>query len=307
MQPTLDQLRVLDAVDRCGTFAAAARELHRVPSAVSYAVRGLEEELGVALFERLGNRTVLTPAGRRVLESARVVLGSVAELAQVAREIRDGWEPELQVVVDGVYPMAPVARALRAFTERRVPTRVRLDVEYQEGGPDRWSADRASLMLILDFDPEDDPLLVQPLEPLEMILVAAPGHPLAASPGLDPEALSDHFQLVVKDSSPRYARRPKQPFTGSQHVIYLSDFHSKRLAALDGAGFGWLPEHLVSADLAAGALVHLALDGRGRWTYHPQVVCRADEPLGRAATLFVTELLGGRPPSWRRTGRLQKY
>ena len=285
---TLDQLEVLDAIERHGTFARAARALGRVPSAVSYAVRTMEDQLGVSLFERLGNRTALTPAGRRLLESARDVLVQARGLEQLAGELRDGWEPELQVVIDGVYPMAPVMAALSAFTQRQIPTRVRLDIEYQEGVPDRWVADDAALMLLLDFDPEDDPLTIHPLPPLSMCLVAAPEHPLVSSPSAD---LSRHFELVVKDSSPRYTRRPKQTFHDSHHVIYLSDFHAKRLAALSGIGFGWLPQHLIAPDLAAGTLV--ALPGQqSEWTYRPKLVHRSDIPLGRAAALFVGALLG---------------
>lgn len=283
---TLDQLLVLDAIERHGTFARAAASLCRVPSAVSYAVRTMESQLGVPLFERMGNRARLTPAGRRILESGRAVLAQARSLEQVAQQIRDGWEPELQVVVDGVYPMAPITAALAAFTAQRIPTRVRLDVEYQEGVPERWQADRAALMLILDFDPEDDPLTIHDLPPLRMLLVAAPDHPAA---GQDSPDLTDHFELVVKDSSPRYARTPKQTWNRSQHAIYLSDFHSKRLAALSGVGFGWLPEHLIAADLDSGALVGL---GDQQWTYHPKLVHRSDVRLGRAATLFAEALLG---------------
>ncbi|MCK6505283.1 LysR family transcriptional regulator [Myxococcota bacterium] len=288
---SLDQLLVLDAIERTGTFAGAAAELHRVPSAVSHAVKALEDQLGVPLFERLGNRTALTPAGRRLLEPARAVLAEARELERIARQLRDGWEPELQVVVDGVLPWGPIAAALRAFAQGAIPTRVRVDVEYQEGVPDRWLADDADLMLILDFDPEGDPLTCHPLAPLEMVLVAAPGHPLAARPGLRREDLHDAFELVVKDSSPRYGRSPKQPFMGSQHVVYLSDFHAKRLTALAGVGFGWLPLHLVADDLAQGRLVLLDVPGGQRWTYHPQLVHRADRPLGRAARHFVEALL----------------
>ena len=70
---TLDQLIVLDAVAREGSFAAAAQVLHRVPSAVSYAIKGLEDALGVSLFDRTGRIAVLTPAGRRLLGEAREV------------------------------------------------------------------------------------------------------------------------------------------------------------------------------------------------------------------------------------------
>ncbi|MFB6358916.1 MAG: LysR family transcriptional regulator, partial [Thiohalorhabdaceae bacterium] len=74
MSLSLEGLEVLDAIDRRGSFAGAAAELHRVPSAVTYTVRRLEEGLGVTLFDRTGNRATLTEAGRAVLEGGRPIL-----------------------------------------------------------------------------------------------------------------------------------------------------------------------------------------------------------------------------------------
>ncbi|MFT5585758.1 MAG: DNA-binding transcriptional LysR family regulator [Cognaticolwellia sp.] len=273
MQHTLEQLQVLDAIDRLGTFAKAAQELHKVPSAISYAVRSMEEQLGLTLFERLGNRTRLSPQGRRVLVAGREVLDRAHALDRLAAVMREGWEPDLHVVVDGVYPMAPLAQALRALAEAGAPTRVRLDVEYQEGVPERWQDDRADLMLILDFDPENDPLEMRGLPPLEMVLVGAQGRAT--------------YEIVVRDSAPRYRRQPKRPFQDAANVVYLSDFHAKRLALIEGVGQGWMPLHLVQSDLESGRLENIQ---DKRWTYNPQVVWRRDKELGRAAELFLEKL-----------------
>ena len=273
---TLDQLEVLEAIERTGSFAGASRELHRVPSAISYAVKSLEDQLGVTLFERAGNRTHLTAAGRRLLEEARRVLEAGRDLERVAQELRDGWEPDLHVVVDGVYPMEPIARAMRMFAAEGIPTRLRVDVEYQEGVPARWASERADLMLILDFDPEGDPLVIEPLPSLEMVLVGAPEH--------------ETVELVVKDSSPRFDKEPRPGFEGAAQVVFLSDFHSKRLALVEGAGFGWVPEHLVAQDLAGGPLQLVERDPN-RWTYTPSLVSRAGAPLVRAARRFQELLL----------------
>ena len=64
---TLEALLVLDAIDRKGSFAAAAEELHKVPSALSYTVKQLETFLSLPLFDRSGQKAVLTPEGRMVL------------------------------------------------------------------------------------------------------------------------------------------------------------------------------------------------------------------------------------------------
>ena len=70
---TLDALEVLDAIDRKGSFAAAANELYRVPSAVSYTIQKLEQDLAVTLFRKEGRKSVLTEAGKVLLEQGRTL------------------------------------------------------------------------------------------------------------------------------------------------------------------------------------------------------------------------------------------
>jgi DNA-binding transcriptional LysR family regulator len=283
---TLDQLMVLDAIARSGSFAAASRTLHRVPSAVSYTVQSLEDALGVPLFDRSGHRAALTAAGRQLLAEARDLLDRARALDRLAVRLSDGWEPEVRVVVDGAFPMAPVLDALAVFHARGVPTQVRVDVEYQDGVLDRFETEHADLMIALGLE-DGGRLKGTPLGPLPMVLVVSGSHALAAARGLGRDALAAHVDLVVKDSSPAFARTPRRSFLGTQHVVRLSDFHSKREALLAGVGFGWMPEHLVAADLATGALVVIDLPDGNRWTYHPQLVTRRDEPPGRAASLLI--------------------
>lgn len=99
---TLDALRTLDAIDRRHSFAAAAEELHRVPSAVSYTINKLEEDLGVALFDRSRRKAELTAPGRLVLEQGRQILKATEELTALARQAADGWEVELRICIDSV-------------------------------------------------------------------------------------------------------------------------------------------------------------------------------------------------------------
>jgi DNA-binding transcriptional LysR family regulator len=290
MDWTLDQLRAIDAIETTGTFAGAAAVLHKVPSAVSYSVRTLEDVLGFSVFER-ARPVRLTPGGRRILNVARRILRDAESLDRVAAELRAGWEPELRVVVDGALPMSSVLRCLRRFGDPDVPTALRLDVEYQEGVLERF-ADGADIALVLGLseDGPGDGYAAVPLATLEMVLVAAPSHPLASGPA-DAEARKGHAEIVVRDSSPRFERESKASFLGSTNLVYLSDFHSKRQALLEGAGWGWVPEHFVSADLKAGTLQLLPSEPN-RWMYRPSVVTRTDQPTGRAATLFLETLLG---------------
>lgn len=289
---SLDQLEVLDAIERTGSFAAAARALHKAPSAVSYAIRQLEDALGLSLFDRSGHRAALTPHGRQVLSLGRAVLEDARALETAARHLVDGWEPVLRVVVDGALPMAPVTTALRTLSRAEVPTRVHLDVEYQEGVPHRFEADGADFMLLLGEHPLDLPVERRGLPPLEMVLVASPEHPLGSAVAVSRAELHTHVDVVVRDSSPAFAQRPRETFLGGRQVLHLPDFHTKRRVILDAAGYGWLPRHLIDDDLRDGRLVTIDYTEGATWSYAPQLITRRDHPLGRAGRLFLAALLG---------------
>jgi DNA-binding transcriptional LysR family regulator len=291
MNFTLEQLRVLEAIDRTGSFAAAARATHRVPSAVTYLIQELETSLGLALFDRSRRRAVLTAAGVRVLESARAVLNEAGALERMCIELAGGWEAELHVIVDAALPLVPLTACLSRFAESDVPTRLRVNVECQEGVLDHFERAHADIALYLGFDSNAEAAAFEQiaLPPLEMILVAATSHPLAAQPECDPPA-SGYAELVVQDTAARFSAHARSSFLGSRNVVSLADFYSKRIALLAGAGYGWIPSHLVEADLVAGTLRELRAE-TSRWTYAPQVVTRRRAPLGKAGRLFVATLL----------------
>ena len=104
MDFSLDSIRALDAIVQEGSFAGAARTLHKAQSAVSYSIRQLEDALDIELFDRSGHRAELTPAGRAVLDEGRLLLARARSIEGIARQFRQGWEPELNVVVDGILP-----------------------------------------------------------------------------------------------------------------------------------------------------------------------------------------------------------
>ena len=280
MKFTLDSLEALDAIDRLGSFSAAARELNKAQSAISYAVKQLEQALGVELFDRHGHRAILTDAGRSVLAEGRLLLLRARRLETLADRFSDGWEPQLSVVIDGILPVQPVMRVLRQMIDEGVDTRIQLVVEFLGGVQRRFEEDRADLMLVKDFTPRDT-LAAHSLAPMEVVLVAAREHPLAAMPGpLELPDLQEYVELTVFD-----ARSNVHLFGGSR-VFWLSDFNTKHQALRLALGFGWMPLGLVADDLAAGRLAELPYAPGSRFSFTPRLVHPADRPLGRAGRRF---------------------
>jgi molybdate transport repressor ModE-like protein len=99
---TPDALTMMDTIARAGSFAAAARELGKVPSALTYSVRQLEDALDVLLFDRRSGQAVLTAAGEELLREGRRLLAEMDAVANRVRRVSCGWETQLTVAVDGV-------------------------------------------------------------------------------------------------------------------------------------------------------------------------------------------------------------
>jgi len=285
---TLDQLRVLDAIVRAGTFTAAARELHRATSALSYAVKNLEEALGVMVFDRSAHSATLTAEGQLVLEEARAVLERTARLEQLGLQLQGGWEPQVEAVLDGVLPLPPVMRAVRRFEELGAPTRILVRTEYLSGVVERFRAGHADLMASLGVPDETHD--ATPLPDVEVVLVAAAGHPLTEGRQSRDE-LTRHVELRVADSAREAGISVANPVAAlSPSTFLLGDFHAKRVALLEGVGFGWLPRHLADAPLDEGTLAIVPFEQGFRLRFSAYLASRRDAPLGRAARAFVDAL-----------------
>src|SRR3954463_6321955 len=145
MRLSLDALQVMDAIDRKGSFAAAADELHRVPSAITYSVKQLEEGLGILLFDRGGHRAVLTEAGKELLTEGRRLLRAAADLECRVQQVAKGWESELRIAVDTIVGVERLYAIVTEFYAENTGTRLRLSEEVRGGTWDALDAVRADL------------------------------------------------------------------------------------------------------------------------------------------------------------------
>ncbi len=253
---SLDALLVLDTIDRRGSFAAAAEELHRVPSAVTYAVQKLEQDLDVKLFLRDGRRAALTPAGAELLRDGRELLRAAAALEARTKRVATGWEAELRIALDDLIPTARLFPLLERFYAGACGTRVRLSTEVLAGTWDALVDDRADLVIGAPGDaPPNDGYTVLPIGEVEFVFAVAPRHPLANAPEpLTRETLLQYRAVSVADSSRTLPRRTAGLLTG-QDVLTVAEMHTKLAAQRIGLGIGFVPTHLAAEDFAQGALV----------------------------------------------------
>ncbi|MCX7142523.1 MAG: LysR family transcriptional regulator [Proteobacteria bacterium] len=256
MKLTLDALQVMDAIERQGSFAAAAAELHRVPSALTYSVQKLEQDLDVLLFDRSGHRARLTPAGRELMQEGRQLLRAAGELECRVKRVATGWETELRIALDIMIPAAQLYPLIAEFYAEESGTRIRLAHEVLAGTWDALVSGRAELALGVSGEvPAGGGYAIRILGYKDFVFAVAPDHPLAAQPEpLRREQILAHRAVAIGDSSRNLPLRSVGLLTG-QDVLTVPDLASKLAAQLAGLGCGYLPGHAAAPLIKAKRLV----------------------------------------------------
>ena len=255
---SLEALQVLDAIDRKGSFAAAADELHRVPSAITYSVKQLEDGLGVALFDRSGHRAVLTEAGRELLSEGRRLLRAAADLECRVQQVAKGWESELRIAVDTVIGLDRLYGIVAEFYGENSGTRLRLAHEVLGGTWDALESGRADLAIGASGDvPAGRSFAIQPLGRIDMVFVAAPFHSLTRAKEPIAALELQRFRAVsVADSSRLLPPRTVGLLSG-QDVLTVPTMEAKVAALVAGLGVGHIPRWMAEREKHAGRLVIL--------------------------------------------------
>jgi len=255
---TPEALGMVDAIARSGSFAAAARELGKVPSALTYSVRQLEDALDVLLFDRSSRQAKLTAAGEELLEHGRRVLHEVDALANRVQRVATGWEASLTIAADDVVSRLTLFELVESFYAQRGTggTQLRLRTEVLTGVWEALVTGRADLAIGLTGDTGGQVgIEVRPLGEVPFVFAVAPHHPLAAmaEPLVD-EEIQRHRAIAVADTAQRLAPATHN-LLGGQDVLTVASMQAKIEAQLRCLGCGFLPEALVRAHVRSGVLV----------------------------------------------------
>jgi len=260
---TPEALVMMDTIARTGSFAAAARELGKVPSALTYSVRHLEEALDVLLFDRRSRQAQLTAAGAELLHEGRRLLQEIDAVANRVRRVASGWETQLAITYDDIVSQATMFELVEAFCALRPEagasgpgTRLRLATEVLAGTWESLVSGRADLAIGVAGDfANPGGIELGPLGDLAFVFALAPHHALARHDGpIDDAELVRHRAVAVADTAQRLAPLSVNLLPG-QDVLAVPTMRAKLEALLRGLGCGFIPEPLARPHLDAGRLV----------------------------------------------------
>ncbi|MEQ8393521.1 MAG: LysR family transcriptional regulator [Thalassospira sp.] len=289
---TLDQFKVFSAIVETGSFAAAARQLNRTQSAVTYTIQKLEEQTGMALFDREHYRPKLTKSGQSLLPHAQKIMATVTSYRTHAESMVRGLEASVSIALSQFAPNASLIKLLADFQTRFPTVRVGISTITVQT-TEKLDNGSADLALLPEFIPLGSTYRRASCGAVPIVAVASPDHPLAALKGKIPvEAMEAHSQIITSGRDIPDLRRNYA--VQSLNYWQVNDLETKRLLILGGVGWGGIPEHMVTNHLADGTLVRLDPVTWDGLDHMPELnivfAYRQDKPLGPAAQWLFDQL-----------------
>lgn len=284
---TPDALGVVQAVADHGSFAAAARELGLVPSAVTYRVRQLEDALDVLLFDRSSRQARLTAAGNELLCAGQQLLQDIDSMANRVKRVATGWEVEFTVAVDSALSCSTVMELAQAFYALEPTTRLRIREEVLAGTLEALTSGRADLALGVVVEPGTTPgVQSHELGDLPFVYCVAPHHPLATAPEpISDDVLVKHRAVAVADSAQQRGQAITMSLLAGQDVFTVATMGAKLDAQLRGLGGGFLPEPVARPYLESGRLVQREVQRASRRSVRMSYAWRSAGNLGPGRAL----------------------
>jgi DNA-binding transcriptional LysR family regulator len=258
---SLEQWRSLLAVVDAGGYAQAAEALHKSQSAVTYAVQKMEALLGVKVFEVVGRKAHLTPTGEVLYRRAKALLDEAGALEGAAGSLAAGWEPELRLAVEIIFPTWLLLQCFARFAEERPQMRIELYESVLSGTEEALLQRKVDLAICSQVPPgfAGDSLIR-----VRFIAAAHPEHPLhQLGRELTMQDLRKHRHLVIRDTG---SQRRSGSWVGAEQSWTVGQKATSIRAACMGLGFAWYPEETVLGELERGVLKALPLrEGGERW------------------------------------------
>lgn len=270
----LKYLRTFQTVVQEGGFTKAAERLNYTQSTITFQMSQLEQELGAALFEKIGRRMVLSQAGRQLVPYAAEVLAAVDKMQNFQADVAE-CQGDLHIGLGETllcYKMPPV---LQEFHQRA--PRARLFLRSITCCEIRDELLRGSLDLGLfyeDIGGFGSSLQTIPLGVYPLALVAAPTVKEQFADFSTPDQtlplpfIIDEPDCVFRQIFEEYLQRKQIRL---DHTIELWSIPTIKNLVAGGLGFSFLPRFTVEEDLAAGRLAEIALD----WSVLPAAELRA--------------------------------
>lgn len=251
-----DDIQVLRIIAQTGSFRKTAEVLHRVPSAISYTVKRIEEELGIPLFDRSSKNIELTPAALHIIQQGDWILRSINELKRSAVQLSTGVDRTFTIALNYIVNPKPISNLLYLLNQKFPSTEFAIRTEVYNGSWDALYEGRADFVIgAPQSAPISDGISAKYIGEIPWDFVVSSNHDLASQTKLlTTEILRPYPSIIVHDSS--VSLLPKKTWRlNGQKIIYAADLNMVLELIQSGLGIGFLPKHFVAPAISNGSVV----------------------------------------------------
>ena len=240
LKTTLDQWLTLFEIDKGGSIQAAAIALNKSHTTLIYAVKKLEDQLGVSLLKVEGRRAVLTDDGKSLLRRAQSMLEQAKALEEISTQLSQGIEAEITVAIDHLCDRSWLYSAMSEFLKDNSTTSVQVIETSLSKTTNMVTSESADISIITL------PITNHPCEAfgmVEMYPVVAKHHPLASYSAPCLADLTTSCQIVIRDLG--LENKQNVGWLKSNQRITVDNFDHAWQATKQGLGYCRLPLHII--------------------------------------------------------------
>ncbi|WP_369920131.1 LysR family transcriptional regulator [Marinomonas polaris] len=258
----LDQLRAFIAVVETGSFRSAADSIHKTQPGISAAVKALEEQYGILLFDRNSYRPTLTAEGHAFFQQSKKLMSQVLQLENLGHDLAQGTEAPLQLCLSQMALDDDCMSRIKAFQLQHADIALDITTDHLYGVQEKLTKNKCEIAIGPRYGLDDRHAFIE-LNKITMIAVISPellATLNASDAKIKQQALYSIPQILVNDTTANASENGHRYVLPTGKRWYVNDFQAKKTLLLHGLGWARMPKHCIQSELENGQLVPIEVE-----------------------------------------------
>ena len=258
----LDQVRAFIAVVETGSFRSAAEAIHKTQPSISAAVKTLEAQYGIQLFDRDSYRPTLTTEGKAFFSQSKKLMSQVQQLETLGHNLAQGTDAPLRLCLSQSSFSNDAMQMLKHFQSGHPELSIDITTDHLYGVNENLQKDKSEVAIGPRYGLDDRHAFIE-LFRIEVITVVSPDLLARLNPKgnrLKPPQLYSTAHILVNNSAINQSESGHRYLLPTGKRWYVNDYFAKKSLLVNGLGWARMPRYMVEAELTSGALVTIDIE-----------------------------------------------
>ncbi|WP_421847636.1 LysR family transcriptional regulator [Marinomonas sp.] len=258
----LDQLRAFIAVVETGSFRSAADSIHKTQPGISAAVKALEEQYGILLFDRNSYRPTLTAEGHAFFQQSKKLMSQVLQLENLGHDLAQGTEAPLHISLSQMALDDNCMSRIKAFQQQYPEIPLDITTDHLHGTQEKLTKNKCEIAISPRYGLDDRHAFIE-LNKITMIAVISPellATLNANDTKIKQQSLYSIPQILVTNTAANASENGHQYVLPTGKRWYVNDFQVKKNMLIHGLGWARMPKHYIQAELDNNQLVPIEVE-----------------------------------------------